>query len=107
LAVAPGLSAGWYSQPMVEGHLPLLADLVITDWLVVVPHVSAGWGAAYHRSEDELVHGPLAGGGLGLYFRLGDSFAIQPAVSSTWDLDSLYVHRRIGLAFSFGPQPIF
>ena len=108
LAVAPGVSAGLYSSdgPLLIGQVPIIADVVLTDWLVLVPHLSAGWGATFDDRED-LNHSPLVGGGLGVWFRLGDGFAVQPTVSSTWELDTLYVHRRIGLAISFGPQPGF
>ena len=42
LAVAPGFTAGWYERPLVEGHVPLVADLILTDWLVLVSHLSPG-----------------------------------------------------------------
>ncbi len=108
LAVAPGVSGSWVDSREVftEAHVPLVADLVVAPWLVVVPQVSAGWGL---RNVDAggLRHTPLLGGGAGLYFRTGDRFAIQPMASTTVELDTLYTHYRFGLAFSIGTQPRF
>lgn len=110
LAVSPGISGSWLASgadggAFAEAHVPLLADLAVLPWLVLVPQVSVGWGIA--SNGDRTLNSPLVGGGLGLYFRLGDGFALQPVASTTVELDTLYTHHRFGLGFSFGTQPRF
>ena len=113
LAVAPGVTTSWLAngsdgRGFAEAHLPLLADLTLLPWLVFVPQVSVGWGIAGSGPYGTgLRHSPLVGAGAGIWFRLGDGFAIQPVASSTVELDTLYTHHRFGLGFSFGTQPRF
>ncbi len=111
LAVAPGASMSWLGRTASsfggEVHLPVLADVVVAPWLVLVPQASVGWLAAKEEASSELRHSPAAGGGLGLYLRVADTFSVQPVASTTVELDTLYAHHRFGLAFSFGTQPSF
>jgi hypothetical protein len=56
LAVAPGLSLGVFDDTtwLGEVHVPVVADVVVAPWLVVVPHVGAGWGMAPTRTPTAL-----------------------------------------------------
>jgi hypothetical protein len=128
LAVAPGLSLGVFDDTtwLGEVHLPVVADVVVAPWLVLVPHVGAGWGMAsdpdaYRFGVDtfqdmtaesdeeeeasERTSEPFLLGGLGLYFRLSDSFALQPAVTVVYRPETDSFVPRAGISAVFGTQP--
>jgi hypothetical protein len=48
---------------------------------------------------------PFLLGGLGLYFRLSDSFALQPAVTAVYLPETDSFVPRAGISFVFGSQP--
>lgn len=129
LALAPGLSLGVFAREAWLGdvHAPLVADVVVAPWLVLVPHVGAGWavtsrpnvdrtlvdlfGGATAESDDDPAEAfdptgkPFLLGGIGLYFRLSSSFAIQPAVTTVYAPETGTFVPRAGLMFVFGSQP--
>ncbi len=113
LALAPALTAGWIDDTQLEGlvlvQLPVLFGIHATDWLTVVPQVSAGYGwreAERLWPEDRAWQGSaLVGGGLGLFLRIADAFALQPLVGITFEPDSGYRYTSGGLALFYGAQP--